>query len=154
MTTEAAGEPGRSEEPQPFLGAAAEIRRGATRLSRRLRAERSPGALSANKVGVLGHLYRHGPATPGAVAGADRQQPQSLTRVFTELERDGLITRAPAEHDRRQALLALTPAGHAALLADVAERDAWLASALAGLSETEREVLRLAGRLMDRLCDP
>ncbi|MFF3562413.1 MarR family winged helix-turn-helix transcriptional regulator [Streptomyces sp. NPDC002574] len=146
--------PGQREEPPPFLGAASEIRRGASRLARRLRAERSPGALSANKVGVLGHLYRRGPATPGDVAAADRQQPQSLTRVFAELERDGLISRTAAEHDRRQTLLALTPAGHAALLADVAERDAWLASALAGLSETEREVLRLAGRLMDRLCDP
>jgi hypothetical protein len=37
----------------------------------------------------------------------------------------------------------------------MAERDAWLASAMAGLSDTERQVLRLAGALMDRLAgDP
>src|SRR5438874_2589142 len=93
------------DEEQPFIEAASEIRRGAMRLARRLRAERSPGALSANKMGVLGHLYRRGPSTPGEVASADRQQPQSLTRVFTELERDGLISRAPDERDRRQTLL-------------------------------------------------
>ena len=35
----------------------------------------------------------------------------------------------------------------------MAERDAWLALALAELTETEREVLRLAGQLMDGLAD-
>jgi hypothetical protein len=39
------------------------------------------------------------------------------------------------------------------LLADMAERDRWLAGALGTLSETEVGVLRLAGRLMDRLAD-
>jgi DNA-binding MarR family transcriptional regulator len=133
--------------------AVADIRGGVTRLGRRLRAERSEGALSANKVSVLGHLHRRGPATPGEVAAAERQQPQSLTRVFAELEADGLITRAPGTRDRRQSVIALTAAGRHALDADLAERDAWLAQAVAGLTETEQEVLRLAGRLMDRLAD-
>ncbi|MFF4750066.1 MarR family winged helix-turn-helix transcriptional regulator [Streptomyces sp. NPDC002514] len=88
-----------------------------------------------------------------AVEQGERQQPQSLTRTFAELEQDGLISRTPDERDRRQSLLALTPAGRQVLLADFAERDAWLASALTDLSETEREVLRLAGRLMDQICD-
>jgi len=136
-----------------MLDAATEIRRGATRLARRLRAERSAGALSANKIGVLSHLHHHGRATPGEIAAAERQQPQSLTRVFAELEDDGLITRTPDDRDRRQTVLALTPAGKAALQADMAERDAWLASVLNDLTETEREVLRLAGRLMNRICD-
>ncbi|MFB7495281.1 MarR family winged helix-turn-helix transcriptional regulator [Streptomyces sp. NPDC056161] len=147
------GNPAEGSEEQSLIDTAAQIRSGAARLARRLRAERSPGALSANKVGVLSRLHRHGPATPGEVAAADRQQPQSLTRAFAELEQDGLISRTPDERDRRQSLLALTPAGRQVLLADLAERDAWLASALTDLSETEREVLRLAGRLMDQICD-
>lgn len=136
-----------------MLAVAASLRQGTTRLARRIRTVRSPAALSTNKVLVLSHLYRHGPSTAGEVAASDRQQPQSLTRVFAELERDGLITRAAAAADRRQSIVAITEAGAQALTQDVAERDAWLAEALAALSETEREVLRLAAGLMDRIAD-
>ena len=142
-------------EPAPSSTAAvaAELRRGVSRLGRRLRAERRPEALSANKISVLGLLYTRGPSTPGDLAAADRQRPQSLTRVFAQLEADGLITRAPDPADRRQSVLALTPAGREALAADMAQRDAWLTSALEDLNETEREVLRLAARLLDRLAE-
>ncbi|WP_323746161.1 MarR family winged helix-turn-helix transcriptional regulator [Catenulispora pinisilvae] len=140
--------------PAPELLAAAEaIRQGATRLARRLRTARSAGAMSTNKINVLSHLYRHGPSTPGEVAAADRQQPQSLTRVFAELERDGLVIRCSGAEDRRQSIISITEAGSAALRHDVAERDDWLAGALAGLSETERQVLRLAAGLMEHIAD-
>jgi DNA-binding MarR family transcriptional regulator len=130
---------------------ATDLRRGAMHLVRRLRGERSPGALSGNKLIVLSHLYRHGPSTPGQIAGAEHQQPQSLTRVFAELELAGLISRARSEHDRREAVLSLTEAGRAALVGDMRDRDAWLAAALRDLTETELGVLRLAADLMDRV---
>lgn len=130
---------------------ATEIRRGALRLARRLRVERPADALSANKIAVLALLHRGGPATPGEVAAAEHQQPQSLTRVFAELERAGLISRSPGRTDRRQSVLAITPAGTEELLRDMAHRDAWLISALSGLTDTERQVLRIAAALMDRL---
>jgi DNA-binding MarR family transcriptional regulator len=135
------------------LEAATRLRRGVTRLARRLRAERGPDALSANKIGVLAHLLRAGPASPGEIAAAERQLPQSLTRVFAELEADGLVTRSPSEQDRRAALLHLTPAGRDALARDMAVRDRWLAAALADVSPAEIEVLRQAGPLMERLAD-
>jgi DNA-binding MarR family transcriptional regulator len=133
--------------------AATELRRGVTRLARRLRAERGPDALSANKIGVLAHLHRAGPASPGEIAVAERQLPQSLTRVFAELEADGLVLRAPSERDRRAALLHLTPAGHEALARDMAVRDRWLADALDDLTPAEIEILRQAGPLMERLAE-
>jgi DNA-binding MarR family transcriptional regulator len=135
------------------LSYAAQVRHGVVRLNRRLRQERGEGSLSPNQLGVLGHLRRHGAATPGEVAAAERQRPQSLTRVFAELEADGLIARAADSADRRQSVLTLTAEGLRALERDMAERDAWLAEALGTLSETEREVLRLAGALMDRLAE-
>lgn len=135
------------------LSDAAWIRRGVVRLNRRLRQERADGGLSPNKLIVLGHLHRHGSATPGEVAAAERQRPQSLTRVFAELEAEGLIVREPGTIDRRQSVLTLTPEGRRALEQDMAERDVWLAHALASLSETERGVLKLAGALMERLAD-
>jgi len=141
------------DSSDPLLAIASDTRRGVIRLARRLRAERSPDALSANKVGVLGHLYRHGPSTPGEITAAERQRPQSLTRVFAELEAAGLISRTRSELDHRESLLDLTPPGRAVLTSDMAERDRWLASAIAGLSETEAQVLRLAAALMEGLAD-
>jgi DNA-binding MarR family transcriptional regulator len=129
----------------------ADIRRGATRFVQRMRVSRAPGALSTNKLVVLSHLRRLGPTTPGALAAAEHQLPQSLTRVFTDLAAAGLIERGPDPSDHRRSLIAITPAGQAALGRDMAARDRWLAAAMAGLSETERGLLHLAGRLMEAL---
>jgi len=132
----------------------AEIRRGVTRLAHRLRAERPADALSANKVSVLGHLYRHGPSTPGEVAAAEYQHPQSLTRVFAELGAAGLITRTRSDRDGRESVLTLTESGRDALTGDMAQRDAWLDEVLAGLTPTEVELLRIASALMERIAEP
>ena len=132
---------------------AADTRRAMVRLSRRLRAQREPDSLSLNKISVLSHLYHHGPSTPGEITVAERQRPQSLTRVFAELERDGLIVRTPSERDRRESVLDLTDIGRAVLVADADRRDAWLAEAITELTDTEAQLLRLAAGLMDRLAD-
>ncbi len=130
----------------------AQIRRGTTRLARRLRLERPADALGSTKVVVLAHLHRWGPATPGELAVAERMQPQSLTRVLAELEGEGMLTRRRDERDRRQSVLEITEAGRLALAEDMEARDTWLAQAMAqDLTETERQVLYLAGVLMDRL---
>jgi DNA-binding MarR family transcriptional regulator len=118
-----------------------------------MRAQRAPDSLSLNKISVLGHLFHFGPSTPGEITVAERQRPQSLTRVFAELERDGLIVRTPSERDRRESVLDLTDAGRDILVADVTRRDAWLACALTELTDTEAHLLRLAAGLMDRLAD-
>ncbi|MFJ3308080.1 MarR family winged helix-turn-helix transcriptional regulator [Streptomyces sp. NPDC086549] len=135
------------------LSEAARIRHGLVRLNRRLRQERGDGSLTLNQLVVLGHLHRHGSATPGEIAAAERQRPQSLTRVFAELETEGLIVREPGPEDRRRSVLTLTAHGRRALERDMAERDAWLATALASLGETERGVLALAAALLERLAD-
>ena len=135
------------------LPEAARIRRGVVRINRRLRQERGDGSLNPNQLSVLGHLHRHGPSTPGEIAAAERQRPQSLTRVFAELETEGLIAREPGTADRRRSLLSLTAQGRRALERDMTERDAWLAGALTSLSATERGVLELAGALLEQLAD-
>ncbi|MFJ9727632.1 MarR family winged helix-turn-helix transcriptional regulator [Streptomyces sp. NPDC101209] len=135
------------------LPEAARVRHGVLRFNRRLRQERGAGSLSPNQLTVLGHLRRRGPSTPGEVADAERQRPQSLTRVFAELEAEGLIVREPGTTDRRRSVLSLTEAGRRALERDMAERDAWLARALETLSATERGVLALAADVMERLAD-
>jgi DNA-binding MarR family transcriptional regulator len=135
------------------LERAAELRRGLTRLSQRLRFERRADAMSSNKLSVLGHLYRHGPCTPGDIAAAEHQHPQSLTRVFAELEHSGLVARTRSDQDGRQSVLTLTSDGQELLVADMTQRDTWLADALATVTDAEADLLRIAARLMNHLAD-
>lgn len=130
------------------------LRAGVLRLARRLRVQRDRSALSNAKVAVLTHLAREGQGTPARISRDERQQPQSLTRVFAKLEADGLIDRRPDTGDGRQSVLTLTEPGRVALAADMALRDRWLTDAIAGLSATELGVLALAARIIERIGDP
>jgi DNA-binding MarR family transcriptional regulator len=142
-----------------LLAMATAVRRGTTRLARRLRMERpetrpTEAELSNLALSVLAHLHQRGPMTPGALAAAERLQPQSLTRTLAGLEREHLVSRRSDGQDGRRSLLALTEAGAQALVRDMRQRDDWLAAAMAReLTRTERELLRLAGDLMERLAE-
>jgi DNA-binding MarR family transcriptional regulator len=133
---------------------AAVVRRGVMRLGRRLRAERPSESVSLTKLSILGHLQSRGAATPTELAALERTRLQSLTRVLAELEDEGLVNREMDQADRRRSVVSITPAGQEALVRDMRQRDAWLSSAMAvALTPTERELLRLAAVLMDRLAD-
>lgn len=140
--------------PPPPDDPAAELRRAVNRLSRRMRAERPPDGLPTGRLGVLAHLYRSGPSAPSAIAAALHVQPQSLTRTLAALARDGMVSRTRDEADGRSQIVELTEPGFAAMARDVRHRDAWLQRRMdAELNGTEREVLRLAAVLLDRLAD-
>ncbi|MEV6850686.1 MarR family transcriptional regulator [Actinoplanes sp. NPDC051411] len=133
------------------LAEAAAVREGVQRLSRRLQGERSPAGLSLTKTSLLGHLARRGDLSPGELATADRLQPQSVTRVLAELERDGLVQRYPDPVDKRTHRIRLTVAGRATLGADMRQRDEWLAGAMASLTGSERAALLEAADILARL---
>jgi DNA-binding MarR family transcriptional regulator len=133
---------------------APELRAGVLRLARRLRVERDRSALSNAKVAILSHLAREGASTPSRISKDERQQPQSLSRAFAELENDGLIRRRLDRNDGRQSVLELSDAGRAALTADMSLRDGWLAEALDGMSQTELGVLLVAAQILERIGDP
>ncbi len=101
---------------------------------------------------MLGHLHRRGPMSPGELAAAEHVQPQSLTRTLASLEGAALLARGADPGDGRRSLLVITDPGRDALRADVQQRDAWLTRAMtAEFTDTERELLRLAGELLERL---
>lgn len=141
-------------ETDDLLSRAADLRRGVTRLSRRLRLERPEHGEPLLQLTVLALLRSRGPMSPGDLANAERVQPQSLTRTLTALETAGLIARQPDPDDGRRSLLTITGDGRRAIRDDVRQRDAWLAIAMAQvLSPVEQELLRLAGELMERLAE-
>jgi DNA-binding MarR family transcriptional regulator len=134
--------------------AAAAIREGVVRLARRLQAQRQEHAVSGTGIALLSRLYRGGPATPRALADAESAAPQTLTRVFASLEEQGLVSRRPDPQDGRGVILELTPAGRSTLRTHADVHVAWLSEAMQQeLTGAERDLLRVAAALLDRLAD-
>jgi len=123
------------------------------RLARRLRAERSSEGLTVSQLSVLGIIDRDGPRSPTQLAATERVQPPSMTRVVAALEELGLVHRDPHETDGRQCVIALTESGRELLAEDRNRRQAWLARRLEELSPAEREALRVAAPIIERLAD-
>jgi DNA-binding MarR family transcriptional regulator len=143
-----------SAEPDPDLAVARAVRRATQRLSRRLQLQRAADGLSLTKISLLGHLARKGPLAAGALAAADRLQPQSVTRVLADLEADGLITLVGDPADKRRRVFSISEAGRSALRQDMRLRDEWLAGILAASTgPDDRELLLRAAALLERLAD-
>jgi DNA-binding MarR family transcriptional regulator len=88
------------------------------------------------------------------LAVAERVRPQSMAQTVSDLEADGFVTRRPDPDDRRRALVELTEEGSATLQADRAQREGWLARAIAEeLSPAEIDVLESAVELLRRLAE-
>ena len=128
-----------------------ELRVSVMRLARRLRSERSGHDLSLTQLATLGTLERHGPLTPRELADHEKVQPPSMTRVLAGLEERQLVVRTPHGSDRRQVLVAATPAALALLREDRRRRDAWLSRRLAELPADERATLHAAAGILERL---
>lgn len=125
-------------------------------LSRRLRAQRPASSVSLSQLSVLGTLNRLGAMPAARLAGHERLQPQSLTRVIAEMEAAGLIRRRRGTADRRTLIIELTAHGRLVLARDIGARREWLERAMAAaLGPTERALLQLSADLMLKVaaCD-
>ena len=126
--------------------------RGILALGRRVRAERPPGSLSLSGLGILGSLNRQGPLAATRLAIEERLQPQSLTRLVSELERLQLISRKRSDRDRREIIITITAKGRNVLFEDIAARRSWLEMAMAAaLTSGERELILAASAVMMKL---
>ena len=133
-------------------GLASQLRVSVVRLSRRLRAERDPSnQLSVAQLSVLGVLIREGEITVGRLAAHERVQPPSMTRTVTALEEQGYVVRRPCEDDGRVVLVDISAKGREVLIADRRRRDAWLARQLKTLTPEERDLLRRATPILERM---
>jgi len=133
-------------------GLASSLRVSVARLSRRLRVEtRGPLEVSVGGLAVLALLFREGERTVGQLAAAERVQPPSMTRTVSCLEQGGYVERRPHPTDGRQVVVGLSPQGEELVKAERRRRDAWLAQRLRELTPQERQVLRQAAPILDRL---
>lgn len=133
-------------------GLASTLRVSVMRLSRRLRHERPTGDdLTLTQLAVLGTLSRCGALTIGELAGAEKVQPPSMTRIVTCLVDKGLLQRRPHPRDKRLVVVSLTDAARAVVTESRRRKEAWLNQRLSELSPAERQVLRDAAPLLERL---
>ncbi|MFI6518574.1 MarR family winged helix-turn-helix transcriptional regulator [Spirillospora sp. NPDC050679] len=147
-----------SPTPRPAAAPALaeELRISIARLSRRLRTLRpaTPEAaapLSLTQFAALAAIERHGSMTPRELADHEKVQPPSMTRVIAHLESQGLVARSPHPTDGRQVTLAATEPGRRLLAEERRRKQAWLTQRLGELSPEEREVLRRAAPILDKL---
>jgi DNA-binding MarR family transcriptional regulator len=133
-------------------GLASTLRLSVMRLGRRLRNQvAEDNQLSANQLAVMATLNRHSLLTIGELAAFEKVQPPSMTRTVTHLEALGLVVREPHPTDGRQVVVRLADEGRRLLAEDRKRRDAWLAKRLRELTPEEKEILRAAAPILERL---
>jgi DNA-binding MarR family transcriptional regulator len=122
------------------------------RLARRLRQMQDESLdLTPSQLSAMAVLLNSGDLLMGQLAAQEKVQPPSMTRIVNSLEARGYVERRPEPRDHRQCLVALTDPGREVLLANRRRRDQWLAVRLAELDPAEREILRRAVRVLDKV---
>ena len=121
------------------------------RLGRRLRQERADDNLTPSQIAALATLDREGTLTLAELAAKEHVQPPSMHRITGALEELGLVTREAHPTDRRQVLIATTPAGARLIAEDRKRRDVWLCARLSALTPEEVKTLRDAAPILERL---
>ena len=133
-------------------GLADGLRPAVMRLARRLRQVRADGLdLTPSQLSAMGVLARSDDQPIGALAAAERVAAPSMTRTVNALEERGLVARTPDPTDRRQSLVSLTTSGRQVLLLNRRRRSEWLAQRIADLDPQDKEVLRRAVGILERI---
>ncbi|RUP33037.1 MULTISPECIES: MarR family winged helix-turn-helix transcriptional regulator [Mycolicibacterium] len=123
------------------------------RLARQLRFRRPDSPVSLTQLSALATLAKDGPMTPGALATRERVRPPSMTRVIASLVELGLVERSSHPDDRRQVLVAVSPAGEELFEAERRAGMEWLQGRLEKLKQEDRATLLTAADLMFAIID-
>lgn len=98
-------------EPQVTNAALRAIRRVLRAADQGGRRLASATGLTPSQILVLQEIERRGETTPSIVAGALQFGQATVTNIVDKLVAENLVTRRRSEQDKRQMLLAATPAG-------------------------------------------
>jgi DNA-binding MarR family transcriptional regulator len=140
------------ENLRTTTGLAHALRPAVMRLARRLRQMQDDSlGLNPNQLSAMSVLLNSGDQLMGELAAHEKVQPPSMTRIVNSLEASGHVARRPDPRDHRQCLVTLTESGRQVLLANRRRRDEWLAVRIAELDPADRDVLRHAVRILERL---
>ena len=139
----------------PDVVAAQDLRVAIGRVARRLRqlyATERESAASFIELGILVHLEREGPTSPGTLAAGEGVTSQAVAGVVRELERKALVERTGGQTDRRRVAVAITDAGRDLLMSrEHVVVDAMVRALADEYTPAERRQLESAIPLLNRL---
>lgn len=117
-----------------------------------VRRGRRDDRMPQGQAAVLGHLDRTGSMSIAELARLEQVKHQSMTRTVNLLSEQGLTALAKDELDRRQIVVAITPAGEQALGQERHRRASRIARAIADdLNDEEREIVRRLPEILRKL---
>ena len=122
---------------------------GAVRLLRRLRRSDAEAGLSGPQASALSVLVFGGPTSLKALAAAEQVKPPTMSRLVSDMEVAGLVTRVRSPDDARAVVITATPRGRTLLLEARERRLRDLTASLEGLSVKDRAVLTRAADLLE-----
>lgn len=120
------------------------------RVTRSLRRD-WPAGLGPGSVSALATVVRSGPIRLGDLAAREGVAPPTLTRIVSNLEDCGYVTRSPDPTDRRASRVAATPAGTDLVAGIGGSRVQTLLARLSTLPADDRERLLAAVPALERL---
>ena len=123
-------------------------------LGGRLRDIDARSGLTPARFSVLASLRFHGSRNIGDLAADQRVKAPSMTRLVRDMERDGLLLRAPDPADGRGVLIEMSPRAAALFAAARAKKIALVADFLETLSEPARAAIKVAFAALDDLAIP
>src|ERR1700712_3415856 len=110
------------------------LRLSLLRAARRIRSQRVNTSVTLSQLSALATVGKCGPLSAGEIAGIERVQPPSMTKILASLEAAEWVERCSHPDDRRQSIISITPAGRALLAEETRARDEWLAQRLVDFS--------------------
>ena len=128
------------------------LRLGVMRLARRLR-QQADGEVTPSLLSALATVERLGPLSLGELAGVERVQPPTVTKLVARLEEMGFVVREADHQDRRVWRVRLAEGGRDYIARSRTRKDAYLAERLQRFSPDERALLAEALPLLARLAE-
>ncbi len=131
--------------------AADRLHSAAIHLLRRLRVLDESTGISGPRLSALSVIVFGGPVTITQLAAAEQVRPPTISRMVKELEYEGLVKRKTDAKDRRVRRISATSAGRRLLENGRRRRVDALAEMLAELPASERDQVKRAATIIDRL---
>jgi MarR family 2-MHQ and catechol resistance regulon transcriptional repressor len=133
-----------TKEEKRALNAFIKLVRAAQSVSGRVESHFSEIGLSVSQFGVLESLFHLGPLNQKTLAGKILKSTGNITMVVDNLEKQGLVTRARDDNDRRHYLVRLTEKGKRLMGSYFPGHVARIVSEMSALTKSEQDEL---GRL-------
>jgi DNA-binding MarR family transcriptional regulator len=123
----------------------------AIHLIRRVREVDGAMGITPARASALSVLVFGGARTLTELARAEQVTPATMSKLVSALEAEGLVRREPDPDDARAVRLEATPQARRILERGRARRTEYLDSLFGELTDREREIVRRAAEIVDRL---